>query len=259
MATLTVFSKFPELPLELRREIWKFAMPQPRVVELAWLSLHQIKPVAASARKPGGRPKYSSELAQVNREARDQYLREYKPILLVDLRAPDRLEGRPRLSSVLKYFNPEIDTLYISKTPSWHLLENTLSFICPQQSLEKLRFLAFSVWHARALYTRKTFDRFPDLEQVTIVTGDINWQHARLDGEVTFVRPKVRPARGEETTYSRIITRLHEDLEESHEWVFARSAEDIGNDAGYDTLEHKPLPQIERRDALRGGYEMSDP
>lgn len=124
--TLTTFRRFADLPLELRQEVWNLDMPRPRVVELSWLSRDQIKPVAYCSGKLVGRPKHSSELAQVTREARYEYLQQYRHISLVDVQASDELDGRPRLSSVLKYFNSKIDTLFISKTPSWHLLENTL-------------------------------------------------------------------------------------------------------------------------------------
>lgn len=93
------------------------------------------------------------------------------------------------------------------------------------------------------------------------MTADINWQHARFDGEITFVEPRIRPVRSEEDKYLQILERLQEDMDESHEWVFPRSPQEIEKEADHhpDWVEHKLLPHIEIKDALRGGFEMSDP
>ncbi|KAE9368016.1 hypothetical protein N431DRAFT_471391 [Stipitochalara longipes BDJ] len=114
------FTVFPKLPLELRRRIWYYALPDSRVIEIEW--------TASNAPKAGWF--YTIEsihrtpiVYRINKEARRESLRFYKPITLNAAnfpvsQFPEERITRPKQYEIpftpIHFFDARVDVLFFS-------------------------------------------------------------------------------------------------------------------------------------------------
>jgi hypothetical protein len=71
---LTEFELFPKLPLELRRKVWKMALPGPRVIEVKFVVDGRKNNHRFCAKIP--------VLLHVSQESRTEAMREYPQVLI---------------------------------------------------------------------------------------------------------------------------------------------------------------------------------
>jgi len=196
---LEIFMVFSTLPIELRRNIWSFAMPGPRVMEFEWHGTSSsLQPWAICPESAERSP----VLFQVNQEAREEFLHHYRAI------PPKICYGRS-----ISFFNPLVDTLFLTpgtRVWQWMVLDDTLRLLDPT-ILEDLRYLAiqFDVipilarkeqdtqppWDDHDLSTIPEYAfvqerlhtlirRSPKLVELSVVVGDFASEALRLNGHV---------------------------------------------------------------------------
>ena len=164
----TIFTLFPKLPLELRLQIWEFALPQPRVIE-AYPHRDdngQLLDNYASCRAIVVAP---PAILHTNRESRILAQRTYTLAFNGPFREPI-------------YFDFQRDTL---------LIQRWMSEFIRTEDVPKLRHLeikACKMWLCWRLVEQRfhslLFDKFCYLETLCILTHPDNYRYSNLVNDV---------------------------------------------------------------------------
>jgi hypothetical protein len=177
------------LPAEVRLKIWSFSFPGPRVLEIVWNG-------NVWAYIPESRPA-PNFAGFANREANSLFEEKWYRLKL--LQWSGFLKYRP--GQTVSYFNPEIDTLYISATTIGQvsLPPKAIDALTAMSITHSLRFVAFEIgeWYKTNLPNSGELEfltHFPKLESFIIAGYDINWSWLtrrikRPKGEIQFVSP----------------------------------------------------------------------
>jgi hypothetical protein len=245
------FHLFPQLPTELRLQVWATSFPGPRVLEVTWYQ--EWTCVRES------RPALNFSMC-ATREARRLFLESWAPLCAQqqqqqqssDDPAEEEEEEEATVVVVAAYFNPRIDTLYIgavTQLPS-PLSSEALSALTAIDCVRELRFLAVEIrewWNFGLDFTPTTeweldvFARFGKLEKLIIADYDIDWMwldrgQTRPLGEIEFVEPtQIDPKNQEEMCVDMLqkfkdIAKRHPDMR---------------------------LPAVTVKEVLRGGVRMT--
>ncbi|KAE9368017.1 hypothetical protein N431DRAFT_471392 [Stipitochalara longipes BDJ] len=122
--TLTTFTIFSRLPIELRNKIWCQAAREVRVVELEWHNPEKMWIVCKKSTS------LSPSIARVNKEARQEALRHYTVL-------HPNIKPKAPVSPAC-YFNLDVDVLYL--TPWYNREERYSSLPCIRSAtISKLR------------------------------------------------------------------------------------------------------------------------
>ncbi|KAF8860142.1 hypothetical protein BDZ45DRAFT_724856 [Acephala macrosclerotiorum] len=155
---LTVFTLFPQLPIELRHMIWDEVLPGPRVIEI--LYRRSKRQVDTDCENP--------MLLYVNQESRNLTLKNYKTMLVEHekQRCPRRIQ--PLLH---RYINNDQDLLYLFVSQ----LEDMASYSFDGSGFSDLQHVAvdLSEIHGKLTYL-SGFARFSELKTLSLVGNGLH-------------------------------------------------------------------------------------
>jgi hypothetical protein len=229
------FRLFPQLPTELRLQVWAACFPGPRVLEVAW---HQDWTCVRESR-----PALNFSMC-ANREARRLFLESWARLCIQQ--SSDPAEEK------VAYFNPRIDTLYIgavTQLPS-PLSAEALGALTAIDCVRELRFLAVEIrewWNFGLDFTPTTeweldvFSRFEKLEKLIIADYDIDWiwldrGQGRPLGEIELVEPTQIDPKNQEEMWVDMLQKF-KDIAKRHPDM--------------------SLPVVTVKEVLRGGVRMT--
>ena len=209
------FHLFAMLPPEIRLNVWTFAFPGARVLEIVWNGT--VWACTPESRSPANFAGFA------NREANSLFLEKWSRLEL--LQWSGALKYRP--GQTVSYFNPQIDTLYIGATTMGHhsLEAKAIRALTAMPITHSLRYMAFEVreWYNDGLPSDGELEflsYFPELESFIIAGYDINWSSLtrglkRTKGEIQFVSPTKVDMKNNLGVAPQLLKRLA-DLSKSH-------------------------------------------
>ncbi|KAN0095147.1 hypothetical protein V8E51_015858 [Hyaloscypha variabilis] len=178
------FTVFPELALELRRRAWYYALPESRVIEIEWSDGNGGLPGWFYTKESIQR---TPNIYRVNKEARKEFLRFYKPVTLntaniPNIRFPEERITRPKQYEIpftpVHYFDARVDILYLSMGDYETLVAARMVNYLNTELLKEVRSMAISFEQS----LRSAFDLGPpyDLSPNTwdiVSAGQNRYQH----------------------------------------------------------------------------------
>lgn len=126
------FTRFPDLPTELRLRIWRHAMPGPRYLEVGFAAIPQMP--SESPNDYANTNMYSAfdtshihcnnavALSSTCHESRDEFRRHY-------FRLGGSWQDTTGAGRQPPYFNPDIDTIVLCAQGDWQCVPGTFDFV----------------------------------------------------------------------------------------------------------------------------------